>query len=362
MKKRLFSLSALVMVGLGLSTVTLTSCSSDDNSVYNINVDKGKLTAVTFEEITVDTGITINDAAYTWFDHTTGQVISKEAVLKHAFKTPGEHKISLKIEHNSKTELYSYLVEVSKSADYDYITLDLSAFDLGEGIETAGGYIWDQTFTEKAVLQSDVYTFNHMASAEGTYWSGFTVSSSTDNANHADTEGGWAKNQWGTMAKGSVEGHGGYYLVAYADQAPAGLQQGATVNVEDYSAVVTLDDEAKYQAISTQVAMSPWAYYSITEGDDFATKFETGDYFALKVYGVDADMKLTAAEPVTHYFVDFRNGVNTISKDWNKVDLSSLGEVKYLLFFLDTTDKNAQGYANTALYFTMDQLTVNPVQ
>lgn len=361
MKKKLFRLSALLVLGLSVSTITLTSCSNDDSSVYNVNVDKGKLTAITFEEITVDSGITIEGANYTWFDYKTNARISKEAVLKHAFTTPGEHKISLKIEKGSRVELYTYLVDVSKSIDYDYIRLDLSSFDLSEGIETAGGAIWQETFTKDTVFQSKVYTFNHNA-VDGKYWSGFTVSNSKDSENHAATDGGWVKNQWGSMAEGGVAGKGTPFLVAYADQQPVGgLQAGTEIDLNNYSAVVTLDDEARYKAISTAVAISPWSYYGITEGDDFATKFEAGDHFALKVYGVGADKKLTAAEPVTHYLVDFRSGVNTISKEWNTVDLSSLGEVKYLLFFLESTDKNDAGYANTALYFTMDKLTVNPI-
>lgn len=43
------------------------------------------------------------------------------------------------------------------------------------------------------------------------------------------------------------------------------------------------------------------------------------------------------------------------------MDLSALGEVKYLMFFLETTDVGDWG-ANTALYFTMDKLKVEKIQ
>ena len=364
MKKRLLRLSALFFLGVSVSTALLTSCSSDDSGVYNIAVDKGKLTTVAFEEFVLDPQVDTKGALFTWYDYATSQVISNEAVLKHAFETAGEHKISLKIERNGRYELLMYVVEVAKSVDYDYIHLNLAGFDLTEGIPTAGGKIWKDTFTEEAVLETDVFTFNHNAIEEWKTWYGFTVSNSDDNNNQLGKDGSWLNNQWGTMAQGGAKGEGKPFLVAYADHQPDAsiLQPGATIDVESFSAVVTLDDKASYKAISTVVAMSPWSYYGITEGDDYATKFETGDYFALKVYGVGADQKLTTAEPVTHYFVDFRNGVGSISKDWNKVDLSALGEVKHLLFFLETTDKNSAGYANTALYFTMNQLTVNPIK
>ncbi|MBB1148586.1 DUF4465 domain-containing protein [Myroides sp. NP-2] len=363
MKKQLVRISTLLVLGLSFSAITLTSCSNDDSSVYNINVDKGRLTAVTFEETVIDPGITIEGASYSWFDHTTNTRLSNEAVLRHAFTTPGEHQVSIKIEKGSQIEFYTYYVDVAKSANYDHIRLDLSAFDLSEGIETTGGKIWKETFTEDAPLASSIFSFSHNAMTDWNVWYGFTVSNSSDNTNHADSEGGWIKNQWGSMAQGGVAGKGKPFLVAYADHKPdpSVLQPGAEIDVENFSSVVALDNENRYQAVSTAIALSPWSYYGIAEGDDFATKFEAGDSFALKVYGVGADMKLTSAEPVTHYLVDFRNGVQAIDKGWKTVDLSSLGEVKYLLFFLETTDVNAQGYANTALYFTMDRLTVNPI-
>lgn len=363
MKKRFLRLSALFLLGLSVSTIALTSCSSDDNSVYNIAVDKGNIAAVTFEEVVIDPQAEVQGAIYTWYDYSTSQVISTEPVLRYAFKTPGERKISVKIENKGDLKLFTYTVQVSKSNDFDYVRLNLATFDLTDGLATAGGKIWKETFTEDAVLTSSVFNFNHNAISDWNTWYGFTVSNSQDNANQIDTEGGWLENQWGSMAQGGVAGKGKPFLVAYADHKPDAsvLQPGTTIEVENFSAVVTLDDKARYTAVSTAVAISPWSYYGITEGDDYATKFKTGDHFALQVYGVGADMKLTSATPVTHYFVDFRNGVNTISKDWNTVDLSSLGEVKYLLFFLDTTDVTTQGYANTALYFTMDQLTVNPI-
>lgn len=364
MRKRFLHLSTLFILGLSLSTVTLTSCSNDDSSVYNISVDKGSLTAVTFEELVIDPQVNTQGAVFTWFDHTDNKEISKEAILKYAFQTPGTHKISLKIERGSKTELYTYTVEVSKSDDFGHIRLNLADFDLTDGLETTGGKIWKETFTEDIALETSIFSFNHNAITEWDTWYGFTVSNSSDNTNHLESEGGWVKNQWGTMAQGGVAGAGQPFLVAYADHKPdtSVLQPGAEIEVENFSAVVTLDNKNRYKAVSTAVALSPWSYYGIAEGDDYATKFKAGDYFAVQVYGVGEDMKLTSDQPVTHYLVDFRSGVQAIDKGWKTVDLSSLGEVKYLLFFLETTDVSAQGYANTALYFTMDQLTVDAIE
>ncbi|MDR2223361.1 MAG: DUF4465 domain-containing protein [Flavobacteriaceae bacterium] len=365
MKNKLHKLGIYLFLGVGILGTTFTSCSSDDtNGVTNIAVEKGSYESLTKQELVIDPQIKNVNALYTWFDHTSNTVISKEEVLKHTFNEPGEYKLSLKIAYNNEVELYVYKVTVSKSIDYNYVTLDLSTFDLSDGTVTTGGKIWKDTFTEDAELKSGIFSFKHIAYPDMYTWMGFTVSNSTDNTNQYTTDEGWLTNQWGTMAQGAVNGKGKPFLVSFADHKPhpSLLDPNKTIAVDRFSSVVTLDDtQGRYKAVSTQFAISPWAYYGITEGDSFARKFKKGDYFAIHIYGVDKNKKLTSAKPVTHYFVDFRDGVNKINTDWSKVDLSSLGEVKYLLFFLETTDVGDWG-ANTALYYTMDELTVDKIE
>lgn len=245
-----------------------------------------------------------------------------------------------------------------------YETLDLSKFDLTKGTATAGGKIWEGTYTEDAELTSGIFKFKHTAWPEYLTWMGFTVSNSNDNSDQIDKEGGWLDNQWGTMAKGGADGQGTPFLVSFADHKPSEkvLKYGEEVKIDRFSSVVEITDTAnKYKAKNVKLAISPWSYYGILNGDAYARKFVKGDYFAIHIYGVSANKQLTTEKPVTHYFVDFRNGINNISTNWQDVDLSALGEVKYLMFFLETTDVGDWG-ANTALYFTMDKLKVEKIQ
>ncbi|MDR0228951.1 MAG: DUF4465 domain-containing protein [Flavobacteriaceae bacterium] len=365
MKNRLFKLGLYLFLGVGVLGTTFTSCSSDDsNGVTNIAVEKGKFNTVTGAAFGIDPQLHLEGAIYTWYNHTSSKVISNEEVLKYTFEEPGEYELSLKVQYRGQVELYMYAITVTKSVDYNYVTLDLSTFDLSDGLPTTGGKIWKDTYTDDAPLSSGIFDIKHIAFSDYDTWMGFTVSNSTDNTNQLNTAEGWIANQWGTMAQGAVNGKGKPFLVSFADHKPhpSLLDPTKPVAVDRFSSVITINDtENRYKAVSTQFAISPWPYYGIMEGDAYARKFEKGDYFAIHVYGVDKDKKLTSAKPVTHYFVDFRNGVNKIDTDWAKVDLSSLGEVKYLLFFLETTDKGEWG-ANTALYFTMDQLTVDKVE
>ena len=242
-------------------------------------------------------------------------------------------------------------------------TLDLSDFDLSNGIDNVDGKVWSETFTEGTFLESGIFTFSHSANPDWGTWAGFTVSNVTDNQNQEEISGDWYNDHWGgSMAQGGADGKGTPFLVAYADEIPAAeLAKNEAVDLNNFTSWVELNDDAnRYQAVSTKIAMSPWAYYNVTEGDQFARKFEEGDYLALHIYGLDKDMKPTTSTPVTYYMVDFRNGVKPISTTWNDVNLSPLGEVKYLMFFMESTDAGEFG-ANTAKYFTMDKLKVRKI-
>lgn len=365
MKKTITRISSYVFLGLALLTTSVfTSCSSDDNVPYSIPTPKGNVESVTFDEVTIDPALNNAGASYRWINNTTQQVLSTQPVFKYTFNTPGTYNLVLSEQQGSSYKYYTYTVVIAKSYKYNYVALDLSTFNLADGKATAGGKIWKDTFTEEAVLKSGIFNFNHIAIEEWKTWMGFTVSNSNDNLSHYTTnDGGWVANQWGTMPQGGVAGKGSPFLVSYADHKPAEgiLVPNQPIDLEMFSAVVTIDGTNRYKAVSTSLAISPWPYYGILNGDAVATKFKKGDYFAIHIYGVDKNNKLTSAKPVTHYFVDFRGGENKIDTNWNKVDLSSLGEVKHLLFFLETTDVGKWG-ANTALYFTMDNLVVDKIE
>lgn len=249
--------------------------------------------------------------------------------------------------------------DASELVEQNVVTADVSKFDLSNGLDANGGKIWSKTFTANSELNVGIFNFSHDITSWGS-WTGFTVSNSNDNTDHIESEGGWIPNQYGTMPKGGADGVGTPFLVSYADiKGPNDyLQKGVEIKPENFTSIVKINDVVnKYSAKSVKLAISPWPYYGSLNGDQFAKKFVKGDYFAVNIYGVSANNQITTAKPVTHYFVDFRNAVGNISTTWKDVDLSALGEVKYLLFILETTDVGQFG-PNTSAYFTMDKLKV----
>jgi hypothetical protein len=105
-----------------------------------------------------------------------------------------------------------------------------------------------------------------------------------------------------------------------------------------------------------------YGYLSMRDGDSFAKKFggligDDPDYLLLTikkykdgVLGIDS---------VDFYLADFRfsdNSQDYIVKDWQYVDLTSLGDVDSLEFIMRSTDNGSFGM-NTPAYFCMDDFT-----
>lgn len=105
-----------------------------------------------------------------------------------------------------------------------------------------------------------------------------------------------------------------------------------------------------------------YTYLSMRDGDGIAKKFggitgDDPDYFLLtikKYYN-----GVLASDSVNFYLADFRftdNSQDYIVKDWQYVDLTSLGDVDSLVFSMSSTDNGAFGM-NTPAYFCMDDFT-----
>lgn len=76
------------------------------------------------------------------------------------------------------------------------------------------------------------------------------------------------------------------------------------------------------------------------------------DWFKVTIKGYKANV-LTGSVDV--YLADFRNGKSSILKAWQKVDVSSLGQVDLVTFTFDSTDKS-YGMINTPTYVCIDNI------
>ncbi|OPZ95416.1 MAG: hypothetical protein BWY72_02124 [Bacteroidetes bacterium ADurb.Bin416] len=108
---------------------------------------------------------------------------------------------------------------------------------------------------------------------------------------------------------------------------------------------------------SIYLTNSTYTYLAIRDSNDgagFVRQFGEGDYFKVTITGLDMNGAVT--DRVDCYLADFRAGKQVVVKDWTKVDLSPLGNVKQLVFTFFSTDRGDWGM-NTPAYACLDNIT-----
>ncbi|HTM66831.1 MAG TPA: DUF4465 domain-containing protein [Flavipsychrobacter sp.] len=110
------------------------------------------------------------------------------------------------------------------------------------------------------------------------------------------------------------------------------------------------------------VTNSTYAYNSMRYGDAFGKKFggvtgDDPDWFKLRVFGFSGAQITDSAEFYLADFRDTNNANDYIVKDWQWMDLSSLGHVDSVVFRLSSSDTGQWGM-NTPAYFCMDDFTM----
>ncbi len=179
-------------------------------------------------------------------------------------------------------------------------------------------------------------SFNNTHGVDATfgyeYWSGWSLSSVTDNA----TAG--FGNQYAAIAGGGAGGSA-TYAVAFVGPTFVNLPGGV-------------------RAAALDITNTAYAYFSLRDGDAFARPIAAGDYFRLTIQGHAGLDGAGAATGTTEVMLaDYTNGNSMILADWRTVDLSGLGAARSLSFDLTTTISNAFGPA-TPFYFAADNLTL----
>ena len=262
----------------------------------------------------------------------------------------------------------AFTQQQTKSFTEYRFTLDLSqpviptSFELGTVMQSNN--VWVGTFSENypwLVFNNGIFSFSHLISGNswgGAVWDGFTYSRNADNSQQTD----WIANQWGNMAGGGIatDADGNVmkdnegvviadpnvpYLVAFG-MGDFGAGEPKQIHLN-----------ALHHAVGVYINSHPWPYHENINGGAAARALnQNGDYFRLIIHGLDADLEANG-QTVVHYLAKFERGTLTQSRNWEWVDLSTLGEIGGVFFTMESTDIGQWGM-NTAAYFVIDRFTV----
>lgn len=227
-------------------------------------------------------------------------------------------------EWGMNTPAYFAMDTLNGSGDFENLTLNDASF--WNGSDLNGSYKATDEFT------SGVATYNNYFAYDAEYmynsWGGFAYSNITDTAAKGFTAQYNAIT--GSGAKGSDN-----YVIGYYNSFEPGQSE------------ITF---AEAQVISgAYFTNTNYAYYSMMNGDQFAKKFEAGDWFKLTITGKDE----AGTETGTVEFL-LADGTEIVDV-WTWVDLSSLGKVKSIFFSLSSSDAGDFGM-NTPSYFALDSI------
>ncbi|MDR2806025.1 MAG: DUF4465 domain-containing protein [Dysgonamonadaceae bacterium] len=255
------------------------------------------------------------------------------------------------------------------------ITLDLSQPTHPATFTLDANGVWTETYNDVDYpfieFNNSAFNFSHLGAGEGDawggyYWDGFTYSKNGDNTDYGTD---WVSHQWGNMAGGGIktDAQGNVlkdengvvladpdvpYLLAYW-----GFMDG----YYEYPTLSVIFDDV-YQAKEVYINNSPWSYYGNIHTDGFSTPFaQEGDYFKLFIHGLNENYE-DNGNVVEYVLAEFKNGALRQSPNWEKVDLSALGEVGGIYFTMESTDSDPIYGMNTAAYFCIDKLQVAAIQ
>lgn len=210
---------------------------------------------------------------------------------------------------------------------------------------TAQGYA-DFTY-DSEVGNLTVYpalTFTHKAgeSYGMKYWNGFTISRSTDKADH--TGENWLDYQWGSITGTGAQKSRDYMLAYWStDETLAAIP-------ENPSCGMSFAADAYSRPLRVDITNSAYGYYAMLNGTDYSKAFGEDDWCKVVIKGVRSKAITSTVEV---YLA--RNG--KILNEWTTVDLTPLGVVDYIYFQMESSDTGSWGMNNPS-FFCLDNMQV----
>ena len=261
-------------------------------------------------------------------------------------------------------------VDLSNLGNVDSLHFTLSSSDIGDnGINTPLFFAIDNLEMSNLAIniptdeqvstfeENDLPTNSFLNGSDGEagYQSGQAFYPTNYNPNFGGFwQSGWAMS---TVRDSSTSGFGNLYGV----KAFSGVTS-FTYAVGQQSAKIHLAENAAGKVVfGFYITNTTYAYNSMRDGDDFAKQFGGEDGTDPDFFKVDIQKYSNgqlAPQTVEFYLADFRSDDSNedyIVKDWQWVDLTSLGNVDSLQFTLSSTDVGDNGI-NTPLFFAIDNL------
>lgn len=254
-------------------------------------------------------------------------------LLEIDYIAEGQTTVILEIRHNELSVTDTFAVGVWPVVNENAIVSDIDDIELDtesywNGDDLSGGF------------QSGLVWFPNSYNPDWAAWNGWACSNVSDN-----TTPGFA-NQYSAITGEGMPGETSNYAISYASP----------------HSTVRFTDSVPHEIDGFFVTNATYTALAMKYGDAFSKKFggasgEDPDWLKLTIRGYykgatsgDIDFMLAdyrSADPIDDYIIE----------TWQWVDLTDLGMVDSIMFFMESTDHGDWGM-NTPAYFCLDELSV----
>lgn len=217
--------------------------------------------------------------------------------------------------------------------------VDLSAADLSYSVDN----YWSGCYSE-GDFTVNPFVFSHVGFScddheSIQYWNGFCPSRVNDNGDH---KGDWVNYQWACIP---ANPRNLTYLVGNSESQ---VNEDPLLNRK---CSIRMSNRGLFNPKYAFATNSSYVYYAAKNGTDFNKAFSSDDNFVLHVVGVRSGM-MTA-----HLQFPMINRDEYLDQ-WAYITLEPLGTVDEVLFYVDSTQKNADGLLVPA-YFCLADFVYN---
>ncbi len=206
-----------------------------------------------------------------------------------------------------------------------------------------------------------VYNFEDLTVPSQGYWNGSDASGLFGNSqisfvnNYDATSSSWYGFAYSTMTDVTTPGFGNQYST-FSGSAHSGTKFGVAYVGSDWmNNYATIPSVCNFlgNMVNPQSIFVTNATYAALEIQNGTNPFAAGDWFKIIIEGKNQNISTGTVE---YYLADFRNGLTFVENTWHEINLTTLGTVDKLEFYLESSDVGAYGI-NTPTYFCFDDLT-----
>ena len=374
----------------------ITGCGADSSSTYavffedayapmSINVlnkaDGDSISGFYVTNAAVAVNAFLHGDGMTGEKDANGNAVAGDA----GFRQSDYFKLTIFADNGKKVEYYlaDYRSEDSLQHYFvnDWQWVDLSSlgkvkeltFSLESSRKNAWGYTTPLYFCmdnfngnapEVPVVHEGPATMEDLQLADNSFWNGSDATGSFISGGYR-FENGYEVSEYGAYAYGwfysnkTDTAYANYATDMYNSCVGHGADNSKTYavyNVNEWTpkGIEVLTGDEGDTVSGFYATNAAYTMHSMKNGDNYAHKFDLGDWLKLTVTGLSADGTVTGT--VDFYLADLRVADSAyIVNDWRWVDLTPLGKVKRLAFSMSSSDNGAWGM-NTPAYFCLDNL------